>query len=260
VSGAGRLDGRVALVTGGASGIGAACVRRFADEGAIAIGLDVNAVPASEWADRGARRFLAVDVRDEDAIRAAVSAIVQEHEQLDVVVNAAGVEGYGTAVAIDRDEWERVIGVNLTGTFLVCKHVLPVMVAARGGSIVNLSSVEGLEAIESQPAYSASKGGVVLLTRNLAIDFGPAGVRVNCLCPGLVRTPMTEMLFDPAITEIRDRFIAQHMLGRAGLPEEIAAAALFLASDDASFVTGHALVVDGGFTAGRRLVPPGEAL
>jgi meso-butanediol dehydrogenase / (S,S)-butanediol dehydrogenase / diacetyl reductase len=142
----------------------------------------------------------------------------------------------------------------------VCKHALPVMVAAGRGSVVNLSSVEGLEAVQNQPAYSASKGGVVLLTRNLAIDFGAAGVRVNCLCPGLVRTPMTEMLFDDGIAEIRDRFIAQHMLGRAGLPEEIAAAALFLASDDASFVTGHALVVDGGFSAGRRLVPPGDAI
>jgi meso-butanediol dehydrogenase/(S,S)-butanediol dehydrogenase/diacetyl reductase len=256
----GRLEGRVALVTGGASGIGAACVARFGAEGATVIGLDVDAVPESEWTDRGAHRFLTVDVRDEDAIRAAVTSVVSEQERLDIAVNAAGVEGYGTAIDIDRAEWERVIGVNLTGTFLVCKHVLPVMVAARGGSVVNLSSVEGLEAIQSQPAYSASKGGVVLLTKNLAIDFGAAGVRVNCLCPGLVRTPMTEMLFDPGIAEIRDRFIAQHMLGRAGLPEEIAAAALFLASDDASFVTGHALVVDGGFTAGRRLVPPGEAL
>jgi meso-butanediol dehydrogenase / (S,S)-butanediol dehydrogenase / diacetyl reductase len=253
----GRLQDRVAIVTGGASGIGAACVKRFADEGATVIGLDLNAVEKSEWADRGAQRFIAVDVRDEDAIRAAVSSIVQEQERLDVVVNAAGVEGFGTVIDIDKAEWERVIGVNLTGTFLVCKHVMPVMVAAGGGSVVNLSSVEGLEAIQNQPAYSASKGGVVLLTRNLAIDFGGAGVRVNCLCPGLVRTPMTEMLFDPAIAEIRDRFIAQHMLGRAGLPSEIAAAALFLASDDASFVTGHALVVDGGFSAGRRLVPPG---
>ncbi|HEY5014657.1 MAG TPA: SDR family NAD(P)-dependent oxidoreductase [Acidimicrobiia bacterium] len=256
----GRLEGRVALVTGGASGIGAACVRRFADEGAVVIGLDQSAVVESEWAGRGAARFLSADVRDEDAIRAAVSSVVQEHERLDVVVNAAGVESFGTVIDIDREEWERVIGVNLTGTFLVCKHAIPVMVAAGGGSVVNLSSVEGLEAIQNQPAYSASKGGVVLLTRNLAIDFGAAGVRVNCLCPGLVRTPMTEMLFDPAIAQIRDRFIGQHMLGRAGLPEEIAAAALFLASDDASFVTGHALVVDGGFSAGRRLVPPGEGL
>jgi meso-butanediol dehydrogenase/(S,S)-butanediol dehydrogenase/diacetyl reductase len=256
----GRLEGRVALVTGGASGIGAACVKRFADEGATVIGLDLTTVPKEEWPDRGAARFLEVDVRNEGAIRAAVSSIVQEHEQLDVAVNAAGVEGVGTVIDIDQAEWERVIGVNLTGTFLVCKHVLPVMVAAGRGSVVNLSSVEGLEAIQMQPAYSASKGGVVLLTRNLAIDFGAAGVRVNCLCPGLVRTPMTEMLFDPGIAEIRDRFVAQHMLGRAGKPEEIASAALFLASDDASFVTGHALVVDGGFTAGRRLVPPGDAI
>jgi NAD(P)-dependent dehydrogenase (short-subunit alcohol dehydrogenase family) len=256
----GRIEGRVALVTGAASGIGAACVKRFADEGAIVMGLDVTAVPESEWAARGATRFLEVDVRDENAIRAAVSSVLQEQERLDILVNAAGVEGIGTVIDIDQAEWQRVIGVNLTGTFLVCKHVLPLMVAAGRGSVVNLSSVEGLESIQSQPAYSASKGGVVLLTRNLAIDFGAAGVRVNCLCPGLVRTPMTEMLFDPGIAEIRDRFIAQHMLGRAGLPEEIAAAALFLASDDASFVTGHALVVDGGFTAGRRLVPPDQPL
>ena len=256
----GRIEGRVALVTGGASGIGAACVKRFADEGAIVVGLDVTAVPESEWAEHGAERFVTADVRDEDSITAAVSSILQEQGQLDIVVNAAGVEGVGTVVDIDRAEWERIIGVNLTGTFLVCKHVLPVMVAAGRGSVVNLSSVEGLEAIQMQPAYSASKGGVVLLTRNLAIDFGAAGVRVNCLCPGLVRTPMTEMLFDDGIAEIRDRFIAQHMLGRPGLPEEIAAAALFLASDDASFVTGHALVVDGGFSAGRRLVPPGDTI
>ena len=254
------LTGRVALITGGASGIGAACVKRFSDEGATVIGLDLTEVPNAEWSERGAARFLAVDVRNEGSIRAAVSSVLQEHEQLDVVVNAAGVEGIGTVIDIDQAEWERVIGVNLTGTFLVCKHVLPVMVAAGRGSIVNLSSVEGIEAIQMQPAYSASKGGVVLLTRNLAIDFGSAGIRVNCLCPGLVRTPMTEMLFDDGIAEIRDRFIAQHMLGRAGRPEEIAAAALFLASDDASFVTGHALVVDGGFSAGRRLVPPGESI
>jgi meso-butanediol dehydrogenase/(S,S)-butanediol dehydrogenase/diacetyl reductase len=256
----GRLEGRVALVTGGASGIGAACVKRFAEEGAIVIGLDLTEVPREDWPDRGAERFLAVDVRNEGAIRAAVASIVEEHARLDVVVNAAGVEGVGTVIDIDQAEWERVIGVNLTGTFLVCKHVLPVMVEAGRGSVVNLSSVEGLEAIQMQPAYSASKGGVVLLTRNLAIDFGAAGVRVNCLCPGLVRTPMTEMLFDDGIAEIRYRFIAQHMLGRAGLPEEIASAALFLASDDASFVTGHALVVDGGFSAGRRLVPPGDVI
>jgi NAD(P)-dependent dehydrogenase (short-subunit alcohol dehydrogenase family) len=256
----GRLEGRVALVTGAASGIGAACVERFAAEGATVIGLDLHAVHQSDWESRGVTRFLAADVRDEDAVRAAISSVVQEHEKLDVLVNAAGVESFGTALDIDRAEWERVIGVNLTGTFLVCRHVLPVMIAAGRGSVVNLSSVEGLEAIQNQPAYSASKGGVVLLTRNLAIDFGSAGIRVNCLCPGLVRTPMTEMLFDDAIAEIRDGFIAQHMLGRAGLPEEIAAAALFLASDDASFVTGHALVVDGGFSAGRRLVPPGDAI
>ncbi len=256
----GRIDGRVALVTGAASGIGAACVRRFADEGAVVVGADVTSVPEPEWDERGAERFAAIDVRDENAVRALVSSIVSEYERLDVLVNAAGVEGYGTVLDIDRAEWERIISVNLTGTFVVCKQVVPVMTAQRAGSIINLSSVEGLEALQGQPAYAASKAGVVLLTQNLAIDFGADGVRVNCICPGLVRTPMTEMLFDPAVAEIRDRFIAQHMLNRTGRPDEIAAAALFLASDDASFVTGHALVVDGGLSAGRRLVAPGAAV
>ena len=119
--------------------------------------------------------------------------------------------------------------------------------------MVNLASIEGLEGLPGQAAYNASKGGVVLLTRNMAIDYGPANVRVNCLCPGYIETPMTAVLQAPGLEAIRDEFIAMHHLGRAGQPEEVAAAALFLASDDASFVSGHALVVDGGFTAGRRL-------
>ena len=121
------------------------------------------------------------------------------------------------------------------------------------GSIINLASVEGLEGMESQAAYNASKGGVVLLTRNMACDFGPDGVRVNCLCPGYIETPMTQLLREEALKPVHDRFLGLHLLGRSGQPEEVAGAALFLASDDASFVTGHALAVDGGFTAGRRL-------
>jgi NAD(P)-dependent dehydrogenase (short-subunit alcohol dehydrogenase family) len=158
----------------------------------------------------------------------------------------------GGADTLEVAEWERVLGVNLKGTWLVSKHVVPQMVAAGSGSIVNLASVEGLEGFSGQTAYNVSKGGVVLLTRNMAADFGPAGVRVNCLCPGLIETPMTSILEDPAFAPVRDAFVDWHLLGRAGQPEEVAAAALFLASDDASFVHGAALVVDGGLTAGRR--------
>jgi NAD(P)-dependent dehydrogenase (short-subunit alcohol dehydrogenase family) len=128
------------------------------------------------------------------------------------------------------------------------------MKARRSGSVVNLASIEGLEGVQMQAAYNASKGGVVLLTRNMAIDYGVHGIRINCLCPGLIETGMTAPLFTPAFAELRQRFVDLHMLRRAGRPEEVAAAALFLASDEASFVTGHALVVDGGFTAGRRLM------
>ena len=127
------------------------------------------------------------------------------------------------------------------------------MVERSSGSIVNLASIEGLIAMEAQAAYNASKGAVVLLTKNMAIDYGAQGIRVNCLCPGLIDTPLTEVLKMDELKEVRDRFVAGHMLGRAGQPEEVAGAALFLVSDDASFVTGAALTVDGGYTAGQRL-------
>jgi NAD(P)-dependent dehydrogenase (short-subunit alcohol dehydrogenase family) len=237
-----RLEGKVALVTGGRSGLGEACVTRFADEGATVVTLDVTS---------GADHV--VDVRDEQAVAGAIAKIVERHGRLDVVVNSAGVGGGGPVHLVDAKEWDRVLGVNLTGTFLVCKHALPVMQAQGSGSIVNLASVEGLEGTEGGSAYNASKGGVVLLTKNMAIDYGRAGVRVNCICPGFIETPMfNEVMGSPGMARYRDAYRDAHKLGRFGRPEEIAAAALFLASDDASFVTGHALVVDGGFTAGMR--------
>jgi NAD(P)-dependent dehydrogenase (short-subunit alcohol dehydrogenase family) len=155
--------------------------------------------------------------------------------------------------ALAAEEWDRVLDVNLKGTFLVCKHVLPGMLERRSGSIVNVASIEGLEGVEGGSAYNASKGGVVLLTRNLAMDYGRRGIRANCLCPGLIETPMTAVVFAPGMEALRERFVDAHQLGRPGRPEEVAAAALFLASDDASFVSGHALVVDGGMLAGHRL-------
>ena len=238
----GRLQGRVALVTGGTSGLGEACAARFRAEGATVVTLDVAGEPDHR-----------VDVRDEDEVRAAVDAVVAEHGRLDVVVNSAGVAGGGPVHLVDLEEWRRVLDVNLTGTFLVSKHALRHMVEQRTGSIINLASVEGIEGTEGGSSYNASKGGVVLLTKNMAVDYGAAGVRVNCICPGFMDTPMFRSVMDsPGMAEHKETYRKQHKLQRFGRPEEIAGAAFFLASDDSSFVTGHALVVDGGFTAGMR--------
>ena len=242
-----RLEGKVALVTGAASGIGGACARRFADEGARVAGIDI-AVPDQHPCDA----FATADVRDWDAVSAAVDGFLADLGRIDVLVNAAGVSSFGTASTIDDAEWSRVLDINLQGTWHVARAVLPGMVEQRGGSIVNLASVEGLEGGQSQAAYNAAKGGVVVLTRSMAVDYGYANVRVNCLCPGMIDTPMTAALKDGNLKPVLDWFRDQHLLGRVGKPEEVAAAALFLASDDASFVTGHALAVDGGYLAGRR--------
>lgn len=246
----GRLAGEVALVTGAASGIGDACVRRFTDEGAIVVGLDVQEADVHDEQQHDVR----ADVRDEGAVARAVGDVVAAHGRLDVVVNTAGVAGGGPVHQLSVDEWDRVLDVNLKGTYLVCKHALAVMVEQRAGKIVNIASIEGIEGTEGGSAYNASKGGVVLLTKNMAIDYGRMGIRVNCICPGFIDTPMLRSVMDlDVMAQVRDRYRDAHALGRFGKPEEIASAALFLATDDASFVTGHALVVDGGFTAGARL-------
>ncbi|HWE55239.1 MAG TPA: SDR family NAD(P)-dependent oxidoreductase [Acidimicrobiales bacterium] len=236
-----RLNGKVALVTGGASGIGLACSQRFASEGATVTALDL------EGGD------YKVDVRDEQAVAAAVDAVVAAHGRIDILVNSAGIAGGGPVHMVDAADWQKVIDVNLTGTFLVSKHALRHMVTQRSGSIVNISSIEGIQGTEGGSSYNASKGGVVMLTKNMAIDYGRAGIRVNCICPGFIDTPLLNAVMgQEAMSKVRDHYEDLHVLGRFGRPEEIASAAAFLASDDASFVTGHPLVVDGGFTAGTR--------
>jgi NAD(P)-dependent dehydrogenase (short-subunit alcohol dehydrogenase family) len=246
-----RLEGRVALVTGAASGIGEATALRFASEGAQVVGVDLT--DGERWGEveaaAPAASFHRCDVADEAAVGHVVADTRERHGRLDVVVNAAGVAGGGPVHMVDLEEFRRVVRVNLEGTFLVCKHALVPMIEQRSGSIVNIASIEGIEGTEGGSSYNASKGGVVLLTKNMAIDYGRLGIRVNCICPGFIDTPMFRSVIG-GMGPIADKYRARHKLGRFGRPEEIASAALFLASDDASFVTGHPLVVDGGYTSG----------
>jgi NAD(P)-dependent dehydrogenase (short-subunit alcohol dehydrogenase family) len=236
------------LVTGAASGIGAACVERFVDEGATVVGLDLGPAPdgstAAAWHE--------VDVRDEEGVAAAVAATVDAHGRLDIAVTAAGIAGGGPVHLVDAEDWDRVQDVNLKGTFLTCKHAIGPMLEAGSGALVTIASVEGLEGTEGGSTYNASKGGVVLLTKNMALDYGRRGIRANCICPGFIDTPLLRSVLDGEHMDVyRERIREQHELGRFGRPEEIAAVAAFFVSDDASFVTGQALAVDGGFTSGH---------
>ena len=233
----------MAVVTGAASGIGAACAARLASDGAAVATLDLVGDVHHH-----------VDVRDEAAVDAALAAVVGEHGRLDILVNAAGVAGGGPVHLLDADEWDRVMDINLKGTYIVDKHCAVHMLERGSGSIINIASIEGLEGTEGGTVYNASKGGVVILTKSMAIDYGRRGIRVNCICPGGITTPLLEDIINAeGMESYRETMRERHVLGRFGTPEEIAGAASFLASDDASFVTGHALVVDGGFTAGMRV-------
>lgn len=253
----GQLDGRVAFITGAASGIGAACALRFAREGARVAGLDIGQPDPAAWKPVNdaapAASFHVADVRDEDAVAAAVADATTELGSVDALVNAAGVAGGGPVHDVASDEWDRVIDINLKGTFIACKHVLRGMLAAGRGSIVNIASIEGIEGFEGGSSYNASKGGVVLLTRNLAMDYGRRGIRANALCPGFIETPLLDSLFVGELAEYRDRIAEITQLGRLGRAGEMASAALFLASDESSYMSGQSLIVDGGLTAGHRV-------
>ena len=246
----GRLEGKVVYITGAASGIGLACAQRFAEESAVVVGSDIQT--SGQWPELvgGDAPLFELDVRDETAQHEIVSRILAEYGRIDGVVTAAGVAGGGPVHALDIENWQLVQDINLTGTMLTAKAVLPTMMEQRSGSIVTVASIEGIEGCEGGSTYNASKGGVILLTKNLANDYGRLGIRANAICPGFIQTPMFEATV-PLMGERADRIREQHKLGRWGEATEIAGAAYFLISEDSSFVTGVALPVDGGYTAGH---------
>ncbi|TQS46140.1 SDR family NAD(P)-dependent oxidoreductase [Cryptosporangium phraense] len=253
------LQGAVVIVTGGASGQGLAATRLFAERGSTVVIADWNRTGAEEaaaklTADGTPALGIQVDVSDEAAVAAMVDATMDRFGRIDVLFNNAGVgfsarSRYAMASVVDTpaEDWDAILAINLKGPALCCKHVLPIMATQGRGAVVNNASINGLVAMPGADAYTAAKGGLVALTRVLAADWGPRGVRVNCICPGGVDTPM--------ISEIlhadggREAAAAGNPLGRVARPDEIASVAVFLASDAASYVNGVILPVDGGHTA-----------
>ncbi|WP_435197462.1 SDR family NAD(P)-dependent oxidoreductase [Natronomonas sp. EA1] len=249
----GRLEGAAALVTGASSGNGRAIARRFAEEGAAVTVADIRedprlgGDPTHELVEAagGDAQFVECDVSDPDDIRAAVDATIDAYGSLDVMVNNAGVERQLPIGDVTEEDYAWLMDINLKGVYFGSQAAIDVMrEQSEGGAIINMSSIAGIRGLENSSLYCTSKGGVTNLTRELAVEQGPHGIRVNALNPGFIETAMTVEDGDTA-----DGILSQTPLGRAGQPEEVADAALFLASEESSFVTGHNLVMDGGFTA-----------
>jgi 3-oxoacyl-[acyl-carrier protein] reductase len=242
-----RLDGLTALITGSARGIGRAIAERYGSEGASIAVCDMNLELATETAaslvESGVRaKAFSMNVSDEESVERAVEAVLAEFGRIDVLVNNAGITRDTLVLRMKREDWEKVISVNLTGTFLVSKAVVRSMMKARSGCMVNIASVVGLRGNVGQANYAASKAGVIGLTKTMAKEFASRGITVNAIAPGYILTEMTEHLSD----EAKEAFMSTIPLKRPGTPEDVAAVAVFLASREASYLTGQVISVDGG--------------
>ena len=248
-----RLEGRKCVVTGGASGIGAATVRRFVHEGASVCILDRDLVSAEALAKEcGGETFaLELDVREEPGVARVAEAVLSRWDVVDVLVNNAGSELNKTYDQTTLEEWDRVLDTDLKGPWLLCKYFVPAMVARGSGSVINVSSLNGLVGFPLSTAYGSAKGGLVVFTKDMAIELATSGVRINCVCPGVIQTPMMERWTDlmPDKEEAKAMLRGVMPIGRMGTAEEVAGAILFFASEDSSLCQGAVLSVDGGFTA-----------
>ncbi len=247
-----QLEGKVALVTGGASGIGRATALAFAREGAKVVVADVQVEGGQETEHiikkgGGDAIFVKTDVSDAAEVENLINRAIKKYGRLDCAHNNAGIEG-ATALTADctEENWDRTININLKGVWLCMKYEIPQMLMQGVGAIVNTASIAGLVGFRGLPAYCASKGGIIQLTRTAALEYAEKGIRINVVCPGVIRTPMVERVTGGK-PEAEAQFTALEPIGRLGTPEEIAEAVVWLCSDAASFVTGHPMVVDGGF-------------
>jgi NAD(P)-dependent dehydrogenase (short-subunit alcohol dehydrogenase family) len=254
----GRLHGKVALISGAGSGIGRATAQLFAAEGAAVAVLDLRAEAADETvakivADGGRAVSLVANVALADEVEAAVATAVSALGRLDVVYNNAGVDSKGSVADATEDDWDRAFAVNAKGTFLVSRAAVPHLIEAGGGSIINQGSVAALVGVPNFAAYCAAKGAVVALSRSMAVDLAQHQIRVNVICPGTVFTPLMEPMLmargDGDLQAGLAKTLLKYPIGRLGTPEDIARVALFLACDDAAFLTGSTVTADGGMTA-----------